>query len=113
MTVTIRRVDTPADLKRIIEFPYELYANDPNWVPQLLSMQRDKFTKTKNPSWEYMHGDYFLAFRGDRLVGTIAAYINDRHNEFHDERAGWFGAFEVYDDAEAAQALLDTAARWV
>ncbi|MBK9750147.1 MAG: N-acetyltransferase [Anaerolineae bacterium] len=113
MTVTIRRVDTPADLKRIIEFPYELYANDPNWVPQLLSMQRDKFSKTKNPSWEYMHGDYFLAFRGDRLVGTIAAYINDRHNEFHDERAGWFGAFEVYDDAEAAQALLDTAARWV
>ncbi|MBE2272462.1 MAG: N-acetyltransferase, partial [Anaerolinea sp.] len=113
MSVTIRRVETPADLKRIIEFPYTLYANDPNWVPQLLSMQRDKFNKAKNPSWEYMVGDYFLALRGDKVVGTIAAFINHRHNTFHEEHIGWFGAFEVYDDPEAAAALLETAAQWV
>lgn len=113
MSVTIRRVETPVDLQRIIEFPYTLYANDPNWVPPLVSMLRDKFSKTKNPSWEYLVGDYFLAYRGDRLVGTIAAYINHRHNSFHDERVGWFGAFEVYDDAEVAQALLDRAGTWV
>lgn len=97
----------------MIEFPYQLYANDPNWVPPLLSMQHDKYTKTKNPAWEYMVGDYFLAYRGDRLVGTIAAYINHRHNQFHGERVGWFGAFEVDDDADAAAALLDAAAQWV
>lgn len=113
MSVTIRRVETPADLKQIFEFPYHLYANDPNWVPPLLSMQRDKFTKTKNPAWEYMVGDYFLAYRGDRLVGTIAAFINHRHNTFHGENIGWFGAFEVENDPEAAAALLDTAAHWV
>lgn len=113
MSITIRKVETPADLKRIIEFPYTLYADDPNWVAPLVSIQRDKFIKTKNPGWEYMVGDYFLAFRGDRLVGTIAAFINHRHNSFHDEQVGWFGAFEVYNDPEAAQALLDTAANWV
>ena len=112
-SVQIRKVETKDDFKRLIEFPWTLYKSDPNWVPPLLSMRREQFDKTKNAAWEYMVGDYFLAFRGENLVGTIAAYINHRHNEYNNERIGWFGAFEVYDDQEAASALLDTAARWV
>jgi GNAT superfamily N-acetyltransferase len=111
--VTIRKVETRQDYRAFFEFPWVLYKDDPNWVPPLLSMRHDTFDKTKNPAWEYMEGDYFTAWRGDQLVGTIAAFINHRHNEFHEEHIGWFGAFEVMDDAEAAQALLTTAAEWV
>lgn len=111
--VTIRKVENRADFKAFFEFPWVLYKGDPNWVPPLLSMRRDLLDKQKNPSWEYMEGDYFAAWRGDKIVGTIAAFINHRHNEFHEEHIGWFGAFEVYDDQEAATALLNTAAEWV
>lgn len=111
--VTIRKVETKQDYRAFFEFPWSLYKGDPNWVPPLLSMRHDTFDKDKNPAWEYMEGDYFNAWRGDELVGTIAAYINHRHNEFHNEHIGWFGAFEVRDDAEAAQALLSTAIEWV
>jgi GNAT superfamily N-acetyltransferase len=60
-----------------------------------------------------MEGEYFVAWRGAQPVGTITAHINHRHNDFHQERIGWFGFFEVYDDQEAATALLNTAAEWV
>ncbi len=112
-TVTVRKVENAADFKAFFEFPWTIYKNDPNWVPPLLSMRRDQLDKKKNPSWEYMEGDYFAAWRGDKIVGTIAAYINHRNNEYHNEHIGWFGAFEVFDDQEAATALLNTATEWV
>lgn len=111
--VTVRKVENARDFRAFFEFPWTLYKGDPHWVPPLLSMRRDLLDKQKNPSWEYMEGDYFAAWRGDQIVGTIAALINHRHNEFHHERIGWFGAFEVCNDPEAASALLNTAAEWV
>lgn len=111
--LTIRKVETPADYRAFLYFPWTLYRDDPNWVPPLLSMRRETFDRRHNPAWEYLEGDFFGAWRGDQLVGTIAAYVNHRHNEFHHEHIGWFGAFEVMDDPEAAQALLNTAADWV
>ncbi len=111
--VQVRQVKSHTDFQAFFEFPWTLYKDDPNWVPPLLSMRRDLLDQKKNPAWEYMQGDYFAAWRGDKIVGTIAAYINNRHNEFHKEQVGWFGAFEVYDDQEVATALLNTAAEWV
>jgi GNAT superfamily N-acetyltransferase len=113
MSVEIRQVQNAKDFQAFFEFPWTLYKNDPNWVPPLLSMRRDLLDKKKNPSWEYMEGEYFAAWRGEQIVGTITAFINHRHNEFHNEHIGWFGTFEVYDDQEAATALLETAANWV
>ncbi len=113
MTVQIRKVENQADFKPFFEFPWTLYKDDQNWTPPLLSMRREQFDQEHAPSWVYMEGDYFAAYRDGRIVGTIAAYINHRHNEFNNEHIGWFGAFEAYDDPEAATALLQTAADWV
>ena len=111
--VTVRKVENQHDFQAFFEFPWHIYRNEPNWVPPLLSMRRELLDKQKNPAWEYMEGDYFAAWRGDQIVGTIAAFINHRHNEFHQEHIGWFGAFDVEDDHEAASALLTAAAAWV
>jgi hypothetical protein len=113
MSITVRKVESPADFKAFFEFPWTIYKGDPNWVPPLLSMRRDLLDKKKNPAWEYLEGEFFAAWRGTEIVGTIGAVINHRHNEFHSERVGWFGMFEVFDDQEAANALLSTAGEWV
>ncbi|MFN8376332.1 MAG: N-acetyltransferase [Anaerolineae bacterium] len=113
MSLEVRKVETQADFKAFFEFPWTLYKDDPNWVPPLLSMRSELLDQKKHPCWEYMEGDYFGAWRGDKLVGTITAFINHRHNDFHGEHIGWFGTFDVYDDQEAASALLDKAAEWV
>ncbi|MDQ7036216.1 MAG: hypothetical protein Q9P01_15695 [Anaerolineae bacterium] len=60
-----------------------------------------------------MEGQYFGAWRGDTLVGTITALVNHRHNDIWNEHIGWFGTFEFYDDSETSQALLETATQWV
>jgi hypothetical protein len=111
--LSVRPVETKDDFNAFLHFPWTLYRDDPYWVPPLVSMQRDRLDQRDNPAWEYMDGQYFIARRGDRPVGTIAALINHRHNAHHGERIGFFGHFEVYDDQAAADALLDRAAGYV
>lgn len=112
-SVIVRKVETRRDFKVFFEFPWTVYKDDPNWVPPLLSQRRHLLDKRHNPSWEYLEGDYFVAWRGEKPVGTIAAFINHRHNEYWKENLGWFGFFEVFYDQEAASALLQTAAEYV
>ncbi len=112
-SLSIRKVDSKADFETFLRFPWSVYKSDPYWVPPLVSMQRHKLDQHKNSSWKHMEGDYFIAWRGDQPVGTIAAFINHRHDEFWNERMGFFGAFELFNDQEAADALLSTAAEWV
>lgn len=111
-TVMVRQVENARDFSAFFRFPWQLYRHDPNWTPVLLSMRREQLDKDKNPAWEYLEGEYFVAWRGDEAVGTIAAFVNHRHNEFHDENIAWFGFFETIDDANVARALLDTASDW-
>lgn len=111
--LTVRRADSKTDFNILVRFPWSVYQDDPGWVPPLVSMQRHKLDKKKNPTWEFMEGDYFIAWRGDRPVGTIAAFINHRHNEYWNERIGFFGKLELYNDQEAANGLLQAAADYV
>lgn len=110
MTVTVRKVASKADFKVFFNFPWTLYKDDPHWVPPLVSMQKHKLDQQKSAGWKHMEGDYYVAWRGDQPVGTIAAFINHCHNDYWNEHLGFFGSFEVYDDQEAANALLNTAA---
>jgi len=51
----------------------------------------------------------FMALRGGRPVGRIAAIINRSHNEYNRDRTGFFGFFECEDDPRTAQALFQAA----
>jgi len=113
VAVEVRPVKTPQEFRAFFEFPWHLYKDDPNWVPQLLSMRRELLDKEKNPAWAYLQGDYFAAWRDEQIVGTITAFVNPRHNDYWNEHIGWFGTFDVYEDAEAAEKLLETAVDWV
>jgi GNAT superfamily N-acetyltransferase len=112
-TLTVRAIQNATEFDQFFRFPWSLYQGDPNWVPPLVSMRRDLLDKAKNPAWQFMQGEYFGAWRGNQLVGTIAAFINHHHDTYQGERMGWFGQFECREDVEAARALLDSAAAWV
>lgn len=111
-TVTVRKVENKADHQVFFRFPWKIYKDDPNWVPPLLSIRRDTLNPEKNPSWDYLEGDYFIAWQGEEPVGTIAAFVNNWHNEFHNEHVAWFGFFESIHDKAVGQALLETAVQW-
>jgi len=56
---------------------------------------------------------HFLAWRGRQPVGRVSAAVNHRFNEWYQARVGFFGFFEVVQDFEVAQVLLDQARDWV
>ena len=112
MSLTVEKVTTPRQLQAFIKVAWQVYQNDPNWVPWLYFERLEFFDKTKNPFFEHSEADYFIARRNGKPVGSIAAILNRRHNEFHNENAAHFGVFEVLNDREAAQALLEQACLW-
>ena len=107
-------VRSRADLRRFVDLPWRLYAGDPCWVPPLKSQVRGLLDR-KHPFYAEGAADreVFLAWRGKRVVGRIAAIVNRAHNAFHEDRWGFFGFFECEDDAVAAAELLAAAADWV
>jgi len=108
----ITPVVTEAERVALLEFPWKVYRGDRYWVPPLLS-ERKAFTDPKqSPFFEHARVQFFLARRGDEIVGTIAAFSNDLYNEFHEANVGWFGFFEVLEDPQAAAGLLETAQSW-
>ena len=104
--VTIRKVETGADLDRFVKLPFRLYRNDPNWVPPLIGDLKRTLTPGKNPFWDHADRELYLALRDGRVVGRTAAILDRSYNSHHDTRVGCFGFFELEDDVEVAQALF-------
>ena len=50
-----------------------------------------------------------IAFQGQRPVGRIAAILNRAHNEYYQDRTGFFGFFDFVQDEKVAEALLKEA----
>ena len=76
-------------------------------------MRRQLLDKAKHPAWQYMDGEYFAAWRGDQMLGTVVAFINHEHNRFQDENIGFFGMFETVNEPAVAHGLLNVACEWV
>ncbi|HWV56712.1 MAG TPA: hypothetical protein VNZ57_04505, partial [Longimicrobiales bacterium] len=111
--VEVTPVRRRRDLKDFLMLPWRIYARDRVWVPPLLADQRALLDRRKHPFHAHAEVEYFVARRGGRTVGRVVAGINHRHNEFHDERAGFFGFFESVEDAGVASALLDAVEAWL
>lgn len=102
-----------ADLNLFIKMQWKFYEGDPHWVPPLIMDRQKILSKTKNPFFEHAEADYFIAFRNSEPVGRIAAIINHLHNQYHHDKIGFFGFFECINDQSVANALFDTAGKWL
>jgi GNAT superfamily N-acetyltransferase len=113
MGLEIRPVAGKRDLKTFIRLPWEIYRNEPLWVPPLLRDERRRLDPGTNPFFEHAEVQLFLAWRDGQPVGRISAQVDRNFNSFQDNEWGLFGFFECADDPEAAQALFDAAAGWL
>jgi len=110
--ISIDHVSSPRDLQEFVELAYRIYAGDPSWAPPLRSDVRWMLDVSKNPFWHHAKRELFLARKDGRVVGRIAAIVDDEHNRVHGEKTGFFGFFECEEDREAASALLGAAEAW-
>ena len=110
MGTSIVKVESHKQLKLFVTFPLHLYKDCENWVPALEGDEYDTFNPKKNGAYDFCEADCFLAYRGNEIVGRVAAIINHKANkEVKKVRFGWLDFIE---DEEVLKALLDTVVAW-
>ena len=110
--IEIRKVTTKRELKKFIQFYYDLYRGSEQAVPYLFFDEMATLRRDKNPSFECCEADYFLALRDNKVVGRVAAIINHRANERWQVQLVRFGWFDFIDDLGVSTALLDAVEQW-
>jgi GNAT superfamily N-acetyltransferase len=111
--IEISEVDSRRERSTFIKFQWQIYSNDPAWVPPLL-IERKTFLDHKRHPF-YRHGDaaLFLARKNGKIAGRIMASDDPNYNSLHQSNVGCFGLFESIDDHHVAAALFDAAASWL
>jgi len=104
-------VSSKKDLAKFIDFPHDLYKDDPNYVPELFIAQKDLLTT--HPFHKHSSLQTFLAYDGDKIVGRIASILNNNHNKFNHANDGFWGFFDCINDQEVADMLFKQAAEWL
>ncbi len=110
--VTIRSVRSKKDKKAFVDFAWEVYKNDPAWIPPLKDEVHGLITPGKNPWFEHARAEFWLAERSGKVVGRISAQIDDLVQEHMGEGTGQWGFLDAL-DADAAHALIATAEGWL
>lgn len=106
-------VNSSSDRMRFIKFEWDVYKNDPYWVPPLIGDMKKLLDPSIHPYHKHAESQMFLAIENGKITGRIAASVNRLHNEFHNEKAGFFGFFECMDSADTARALMGSARDWL
>ena len=111
-SVVIERIGrSRRELSRFFDVADALYASDPLFVAPIRSDVAKVF-QGENPFFRHGEMQLFIARRGGRDVGRVAAILDRNHNEFHGEKTAFFGFFESENDPEVAGKLLEAAALW-
>ena len=104
--ITIKEVTRRSDLLRFIKFPFRLYKDNPYWVPPVIKDELRSFSKN-NPVFEKVDVRFYLAYKDNKIVGKLAAFVNwDEVNILKKSKVR-FGWFDVIDDIKVTEALLE------
>lgn len=111
--VEIVKVQSRADKKKFLAFPWQHYSNDPNWIPPLRGNQKELLNYHSHPFYNEADIQTFVAMRQGTVVGRIAAIIDHAHNRYYGEQRGMFGFFESIDDRQVSDSLFNSCRDWL
>ena len=106
-------IDSHRDLHAFIDLPYKLYKNDKMWVPPLRTEQKKQFYPGSNPFLKHCKRQLFLLKDNGKIIGRIAAFIDNLAIDFWKEPIGLFGYFECIQNKKAAHLILEAAKDWL
>ena len=111
--VDIIPVRTKSEMERFIRLAPRLYGRDPNYVAPLHMERREALSASRNPLFQHMDAQFWLARREGRDVGRISAQIERRALEIHKSETGYFGLIAAEDDPAIFRALTAAAENWL
>ena len=105
--IEVKEIRSKKELKKFVKFPFELYKDNPYWIPPLISEELESFDAKKNPVFEHAEARFFLAYSQRKIVGRVAAIINRIEVNEQKIRKMRFGWFDFIDELEVSKALLE------
>lgn len=110
----IIEVKDKKQIRAFLDLPRELYKNDPNWVCPLENDIESVFDPRKNNF--HANGScirWILINAEGKVIGRIAAFINNKKAYTFDDPTGGCGFFECINSQDTANLLFDTAKAWL
>ena len=94
--------------KKFIRLPFEIYRNEPNWVPPLANDSRSIFKKKQHGFYQHGDANFLIAMDGPQAVGRLVMLQN-----FNDpRRTAHFFLFEAQNNFSIAQNLFEKGIAW-
>jgi hypothetical protein len=112
LTTQIVPIRTKTERETFIRVPFELYKDDPNWVPPLLFMRRGEID-SKDPFFRHAEMQGFIAYQDGKPVGRISAQVDHLNAERGRSGLGYFGLLDAIDDRDVVNALFAAAEDWL
>jgi ribosomal protein S18 acetylase RimI-like enzyme len=110
--IRVQRVTNKKDFKIFYQVPFQVYHDNPFWVAPFW-YEQNGFFKKKNPFWSHAECQLFIARKQGKVIGRIAAIIDNAYCEAVGEKIGYFGFFECIEDYECAEVLFQVAQDWL
>ncbi len=110
--IEIREVAGKKALDTFIRVPWNIYKDDPNWIPPLLFERKEAFS-SKHPFFKHAIWRAWIAYQDGKPVGRISAQIDELHQQRYNNKTGFFGLIEAPDDPEVFSALFEAAENWL
>ena len=110
--IVVQPLKRRGDFATFLSLPRQFYHSDPQWI-EPLRFERRQHLSRRNPVFEHLDWQGWVAWRGRRPVGRITAQWDHLHQQRHGDYTGYFGMIEGADDAEVFTAMTAAAERWL
>ena len=110
--ITVKPVQNQNERKIFLTFPWQIYKNDPIWVPPLLPDWTERIDPKRGVFFKRGVAEFFLAWQDGKAVGTICAARDDQANIERKSNECVFGFFNFVEDYRVMEALLAKACEW-
>lgn len=107
--ISIKEVNDKKTLNDFVDFIYENYKGDKNFVPPLRSDYIKYVQGVDNDLNEAGPNAKYICYDDDKVVGRLLVGVNNIINEYHGFKEGYISLFECVENYEYAEKLLDKA----
>ena len=109
--IEVKKVETKKQQRQFLNFPLDLYRNNPCFVPPLWMDEKKIFDKN------YLYHDQcedvcFLAYKDGKVAGRIQGILQKASNQKTGEKRIRFTRFDSIEDFEVAKALFKAVEVW-
>ncbi|NSW53126.1 MAG: hypothetical protein HPY85_11530 [Anaerolineae bacterium] len=110
----VRLIDTASrrDVRRFVQFPFDLYRDTPDWCPPIRLDLYSIMNKKKHPLYRDSDADFFIAEERGSVVGRVGVLHHSGFSRHKGRECAFFNYFDVVDNPAVSCALFDAVFAW-